>query len=79
MEKHIKALTGGVMNDLIGTFTIVAGTCYLKVNEKGTLEKLPKLKWYHVLYFYFKSRIKGWVSVQEIRKMAKGKNEWRIY
>lgn len=55
---------------MIGEFVIIGDACYLRTNKKGTLEKLPKLKWYYVFYFAFKSAFFGPVNISEIRKKA---------
>ncbi len=57
---------------MVGQFKIIGNECYLQVNKSGTLEKLPKLKWYMVFYFAFKSCFKGNISIEEIRKASLG-------
>ena len=55
---------------MIGEFKIIGDRCYVKMNKGGILEKMPKLKWYWILYFAFKQAIKGHVSIKEIRGKA---------
>jgi len=57
---------------ITGEFKMIGDKNYLCMNKSGTLEKLPKLKWWWVLYFAIKSAIKGHVSLQEIREKARG-------
>ena len=55
---------------MIGEFKIIGKTSYLKMNKSGTLQKLPKLKWWWVVYFAFKQEFCGHVSLEEIRTRA---------
>lgn len=55
---------------MVGDFLQIGGTSYLRVNGKGTLEKLPHLKWFWVLYFIVKNHFKGSVDISEVRKAA---------
>ena len=48
----------------------MGGNCYIYMNNAGTLQKLPKIKWYWQLFFAFKSAFRGGVSVDEVRKKA---------
>lgn len=56
---------------MIGQFKVIGKDCYLQTNNKGTLEKLPPLKWYWQIYFAFKNAFKGHVHINEIREKAK--------
>lgn len=57
---------------MIGTFVIMGKHTYIRVNTTGTLFKLPKLKWYYILYFAFKSMVKGNVHLSEVIEKSKG-------
>jgi len=50
---------------------VIGKDTYITVNARGTLEKLPRLKWYQVLYLVFKEHFKGGVHYSEIREMCK--------
>ena len=55
---------------MTGQIHIIGKETYLQMNENGTLEKLPMLKWWQQLYFYIYSRIHGGVSLDWMRMMA---------
>lgn len=55
---------------MIGGFRIIGSECYLQINKSGTLQKLPKLKWYYIFYFAFKNAFKGGVHMSEIEDAA---------
>ena len=59
---------------MTGEFKIIGGTSYLQVNKFGTLEKLPKLKWYWIVWFAFKSAFIGPISLREVRDIAFKRN-----
>jgi len=56
---------------VIGEIFLIGDKTYMQVNKSGTLEKLPKMKWYKVLYLYIKDKVKK-MSIAEIREYAKG-------
>lgn len=51
---------------MIGKYIIIGNTGYLQINNKGTLQKLPRLKWWWQLYFLIKTAVKGCVHQSEI-------------
>jgi hypothetical protein len=55
---------------MVGDFLQMGGKSYLRINGNGTLEKLPHLKWYWVLYFIIKNHFQGNVDSNEVRKAA---------
>jgi len=44
---------------VIGDFVVVGRTCYLRTNAGGTLEKLPRMRWWWVVWFAFKCNVLG--------------------
>ena len=40
---------------------------YLKINEQGTLEVLPSLKWYQQIYLFLKQRFNP-MGLEDVRK-----------
>lgn len=61
---------------MIGDIKIIGKRKYLKVNSTGTLRRLPKLKWYQVIYLCVKNYIKGYVHMEEILRFVREKGKY---
>jgi hypothetical protein len=44
---------------MIGDFKVMGDYCYLQTNEGGTLERLPRMRFWWVLWFAFKNNFLG--------------------
>jgi hypothetical protein len=52
---------------MIGDVQYIDGRPYLEVNDHGTLEKLPPIKWYRQLYLFWLNRI-GKLHLEDVRR-----------
>ena len=52
---------------MIGQIHIVGDRYYLQTNEGGTLEVLPRIKWYRQLWIYLLNYFGKIHSVKEVR------------
>jgi hypothetical protein len=55
---------------MIGDVRYVGRNAYLEVNDRGTLEKLPSIKWYKQLWLFWLNRT-GHLHLEDVR------NAWR--
>lgn len=55
---------------MIGEFKIIGGNYYLQVNKEGTLQRLPPLRWYCVVWLYAKSRFSK-IHINEVEALIK--------
>ena len=55
---------------MIGEVTIVRNTAYLQVNDQGTIERLPQIKWLARIWLYASTRFRKW-SIGEVREYAR--------
>jgi hypothetical protein len=59
----------------IGEVVKLKSIYYVVVNKNGTLEKLPKLKWYQALLCEIRQGLGIYFTVQQVRDMVKY-NRW---
>ena len=59
---------------MIGQIKFIGKDMYLQVNQAGTLEKLPPVKWYKQIYLYILSR-RGTVNIDIVRKIAQSNDK----
>jgi len=57
---------------MVGTIAYIGKTAFMVVNDQGTLERLPQMRWYRELWLYVISRFKT-MTIDEIRSYVKGK------
>lgn len=55
---------------MIGSYRIIDGKNYLQINSHGTLQILPRLRWYHQVYLVFKQFFVGHIHMDEVIKLA---------
>lgn len=55
---------------IVGEFKIIGDYCYIAINKKGTLERLPKIKWYWQIWFAIKN-VFGKLHIEEVREKAR--------
>lgn len=53
--------------DMIGETIIIGNRIYLQINRQGTLEKLPRLKWYRQMQLYIITRNSA-MSIGSVRE-----------
>ena len=58
---------------LPGEVVFINGKHYMTMNGGGSLEKLPPMPWYRVLWCYLRGR-RGKLHLEDIRRLA-GKEE----
>lgn len=54
---------------MIGEYKVIGKEGYLQINNKGTLQKLPKIPWWWEAWFLIKSNFKK-IHINEIKKVA---------
>ncbi len=52
---------------MVGQIRYVNGEAYVQVNEFGTLEKLPAIRWYKQIYLHLLSYF-GKLHLEDVRK-----------
>ena len=54
---------------MIGEVVIIGKTVYIKTNKEGSLEKLPKMKWFRILQLWY---LDYWhkLSIGEVREFC---------
>jgi hypothetical protein len=58
---------------MIGEVHVVGNTVYLQVNANGTLERLPEMSWYRVLWLYLLNRFGRVKTIGEVRDYVRRK------
>jgi len=59
MQLTINQLGGS----MIGEITIVGSDSYLQVNDKGTIERLPRIRWTWRILLYIGTRTRKWTMI----------------
>jgi len=52
---------------MIGQVKYIGHTAYVEVNDRGTLEKLPRIKWWKQIYLYLLNYF-GKLHLEDVRK-----------